>query len=407
VVLGALLVIMWIAYRLTRPEPLLGAPATRRSPGEVMAQAWLRLVAAPSAVFARVREATALRERHRVATSAALEAALDDDRFEPAHVEEQAERLFGWVQQAWARDDRDALATMVAEPLMREWYKRLSYFAMRGWENRVSVIGRPNVELVGLVNREGDDGDEVCVRISARLRDVVVDRDGHRLRSWPGERATKRICECWTLRKRDDGRWIVAMVQQRAEGVHVLSAPIVASPWMETDRVRHAALVEQAADRRIDPGELPALISPAFSDDAYRAALDLALVDDRYAPDLIRSVVRQAVEAWVEAVDGPDECLQALASEAAVDALLFAGDRTHATRVVVRGLRVERVTIVAIDRDGAVTVEVDARGGAYVEDRRSWSVLSGARGRQGRIRRRWTLELTADPARPWRIARVD
>ena len=40
-------------------------------------------------------------------------------------------------------------------------------------------IQQAEVEYVGLTNREDDAEDRVVVRVTARLRDVVIDRNGN------------------------------------------------------------------------------------------------------------------------------------------------------------------------------------------------------------------------------------
>ena len=36
---------------------------------------------------------------------------------------------------------------------MVEWSRRLDDFAAKGWHNRVEVLGEPEIQYVGLVNR--------------------------------------------------------------------------------------------------------------------------------------------------------------------------------------------------------------------------------------------------------------
>ena len=51
-----------------------------------------------------------------------------------------------------------------------------------------------------------------------------------------------------------------------------------------------------------------------FDGTARAAALDLAMVDGRFAPDVLEAAVRRAVEAWSEAVDGEDAALERAAT---------------------------------------------------------------------------------------------
>src|SRR5215207_8148355 len=57
----------------------------------------------------------------------------------------------------------------------------------------------------------------------------------------------------------------------------------------------------------------------------------------RFGPDVLEAAARRAVEAWAEAVDGKDAPLERLASREAVDELLYAGDSSRETRLVLRG----------------------------------------------------------------------
>ena len=120
---------------------------------------------------------------------------------------------------------------------MVEWSRRLDDFAAKGWHNRVEVLGEPEIQYVGLVNREDDDDDRAVVRITANLRAYVIDRHGRRImrRESKGEQIT--LTEYWTLARRGDA-WIVASIEQRAEGDHHLEGEIVASPWSDTESAR-------------------------------------------------------------------------------------------------------------------------------------------------------------------------
>jgi hypothetical protein len=76
-----------------------------------------------------------------------------------------------------------------------------------------------------------------------------------------------------------------------------------------------------------------------FDGDARAHALDLSLADARFAPDVLEAAARRAVAAWAEAVDGDDAALERMASPGAASALLYGGDATRETRLVVRGPR--------------------------------------------------------------------
>jgi predicted lipid-binding transport protein (Tim44 family) len=334
-------------------------------------------------------------------------AADDDEAFHAQRVRESAIALYTEIQQAWDARDTDRLARLAGPELMEEWRRRLADFERKGWHNRVVLTGRPDVEYVGLVNRADDADDRVVVRISCAMRDYVVTRSGERIMRDGHEREDVTCEEYWTLHKRDGG-WRLESIEQDAEGSHHLEGEIVATPWGDTTRLRQDAVAERAAGDAAPAGFAPAELADLdFDGTARAAALDLALADGRFDPDLIEASVRRAVEAWARAVDGDDAALRAHARPAAVDALLHPGDPSRRTRLVVRGPRVEAIRIAALDaaaQPAAITVELRVTGRRYVEDRDTAEVVSGSRDAERAFTEHWTLALDGVDAWPWRIA---
>jgi predicted lipid-binding transport protein (Tim44 family)/uncharacterized membrane protein YgcG len=347
------------------------------------------------------------RRRERVArvTTASAEAAADDAAFAAETVTGQAAQLFLDVQTAWDARDRDRLRQLVGPDLMVEWERRLDDFERKGWHNRVHVNGRPTVEYVGMVNREDDADDRVVVRVEASTDDYVETRDGGRIMHDGQSSAATQITEYWTLDKRENDRWCLLSIEQDAEGVHHLDSEIVASPWGDS-RVHDEAVAERAAADAAPAGVSPAeLVDVDFAGPARAKAMDLSLADGRFDVDLIETSVRRAVEAWAEAVDGADTDLEAVARPEAVRALL--GDADARTRVVIRGPKVEAVTITALDAEvtpATLTVELAVRARRYVEDRDTVALLSGSRDSESSFTEHWTLALDAEGEWPWRIA---
>ena len=345
------------------------------------------------------------RERVRHVELAAAEAADDDAAFAVTPVRDAADRLFRSIQAAWSVNDIATLDRLVGADLMVEWRRRLNDFSRKGWRNVVEVLADPQVEYVGLVNREGDAADRVVVRIEAELRDYVVERGGTRIMRKGENDEQTRLREYWTLAKRA-GSWILLAVEQHAEGAHHLGAEIVPTPWADTERLRAEAVAERAVAEAAPPGVSPAELADLdFDGTARAAALDLALADGRFDPDLIEASVRRVVAAWTEAVDGPDAPLEAVARPDAVRALLHpSGERS---RLVVRGPRVAQVRIATLDAAAvppAIGVEIDVRGRRYVEDRDTAAVLDGDRDAETAFTERWTLTLDGPRDWPWRIA---
>lgn len=349
------------------------------------------------------------RDRVRQVELAAVEAAEDDARFSPQRVHTAAEELFREVQLAWDRRDSGRLGTLLGPDLLLEWERRLADFARKGWHSRVEVLGDVQVEYVGLANREGDGEDRAIVLIEAPLRAYVEERGGRRIHRKGESDDTILLSQYWTLGMRE-GRWTLLSIEERAEGEHHLAEPIVASPWSDSERLRDEAVIETTTADELPAGFKPAdLVDLDFDGDARAAALDLSLADPRFAPDVLEAAARQVVEAWAEAVDGDDTALAELAGEPALAQLLHRGDDSEKTRLVVRGPRVRRIAIVALDaaaEPATVTIEVQLGGRRYVEDRDTAAVLSGSKDESATFTERWILSLDGSASSPWRIAAV-
>jgi predicted lipid-binding transport protein (Tim44 family) len=337
---------------------------------------------------------------------AAAEAGEDDDRFLPERLHVAAEQLFRDVQQAWDARDTARLGTLLGPELLEEWERRLADFSAKGWHSRVEVPGEVRTEYVGLENREGVDEDSAIVLIEATLR-AWVDGPGKRTILRKGEPDdTILLSQYWKLGRRED-RWILLSIEERAEGDYHLAEPIVSAPWSDTERLRDETVIERAAEDGLPAGFKTADIADLdFEGDARSAALDLSLADSRFAPDVLEAAARQAVEAWSEAVDGEDTALAAVASEPALHELLYLGDQSEKTRVVVRGPRVKKIAIVALDASvdpATMTVDVELGGRRYVQDRDTAGVLSGSKSDATVFGERWTLSLDGPESHPWRI----
>jgi predicted lipid-binding transport protein (Tim44 family) len=347
-----------------------------------------------------------LRERDRRVRTASAEAAEDDAYFASDELERHAIALFRAAQMAWDARDRAALQKLVGPDLLVEWERRLDDFDRKGWHNRVEVIGDPDVLYIGITNREDDTEDRAVVRIQASLRAYVLDSSGRRIMRKGEKDELVALVEYWTLARRD-GQWMVQSIEQRSEGDHQLDEPIVASPWSDRQRLADEALTELAVADALPEGFTTAdLAEVGFDGDARARALDLAVADARFAPDVLEAAARRAVGAWAEAVDGDDAALERVASAEAVSELLYAGDASRRTRLVVRGPRVKRIRIAAVrveEVPATMTVELELGGSRYVEDRDTTSVVSGSKERATTFTERWTLALDGPADAPWRI----
>jgi predicted lipid-binding transport protein (Tim44 family) len=344
------------------------------------------------------------RKRGRDVELAAAEAAADDESFAVARVREDAELLFRAIQAAWSRNDIERLHQFVAPELMKEWELRLKDFRRKGWRNKIEVKS-VEAAYVGLVNRAADEEDRVVVRISAHVRDIVTKRGGGEVvtRTDSGGSEYVDLREWWTLGKRDE-KWILLSIEQREEGEHHMESELVAAPEHDP-RIADEAVTELAVADKVAEGFTVAEVADLdFDGTARDAALDLALADGRFSPDVLEAAARRAVAAWVEAIDGEDAALQAVATPAAVAQLLHPeGDRT---RLVVRGGRVLAVRITALDAGSdpaRMSIEVDVSGRRYVENRDTVAVVAGSKDREIRFTERWTLALSGGEDAPWQI----
>jgi hypothetical protein len=269
-------------------------------------------------------------------------------------------------------------------------------------------VGEPRVEYVGLTHR-GDERDRVVVRIEAKLRDYVEDRFGNHVKRIGRVTDTVRIREFWTL-GRTHGRWALLSIEQGSEGTHALEDSVLATPWSDQTSLRDEAMLEGAAAEAVPEGTSVAEVADLnFEGDARAAALDLSLADGRFAPDVLEIAARRAVEAWAEAVDGDDSALTAIADRGAIQELLHPGDPSGRTRLVVRGPKIDRIGIVALDaaaQPPTMTIDVQLSGRRYIEDRASTLVLEGSRSRSMSFRQRFTVALQGDASSPWRLVAV-
>ena len=348
----------------------------------------------------QAREARAARDTE--ARAGAAVAAEDDAAFDADALTATAAELFADVQTAWDARDEDALRRLIGGDLLEEWIRRLADFAAKRWHNRVVLKGPPEIRLITLINRHDDEDDRVVFHVEQRMDAWVDTPKGKQYANDRTSPATV-LSEYWTMAKHEGG-WRLVSIEGDAEGAHHLTTPMVLDPADDPELAatsRTELAVGDAAE-----GSVAGLVSTGLHDDAQAAALDLALVDDRWSPDVLRIAVDRAIAAWATAVDGPDDDLERLAEPDAVRALLHGSDTSGKTRTVVRGPRVQEATIVRVADEGeggTMDVELRYRARWYREDRDTAAVLQGDRDAERELRAAWTFALTDDAADPWRL----
>ena len=308
------------------------------------------------------------RKREEQVEKAALEASMEDTAFDAEAVRAAAVALHKSIVEAWTARDRAALATLVGPDLMVEWNRRLDDFDRKGWHNITERLGDPTVEYLGLVNREGAQDDRVTIRIEAPIRDYTLDANGERLLRTDDTDDTTTLPEYWTLGRHDDGRWFLVSIEQDAEGSHVLEHDIVARPDADVARLRDEAVAEVAVVGNVPDEQVKDITPVSF--------------------------------------DGDDVSLSLVASPEAIDELLYAGDSSKRTRLVVRGPVLKSLRIARIDTDGTpptMTVEAEVTGRRYREDRDTTTVIEGSKDKERTFTEHWTMALDGNDKTPWRL----
>jgi hypothetical protein len=306
----------------------------------------------------RARGLKRLRGRARRAESAAFEASLEAPEFDPDAI----------------RAVIDAKLTALANPAsladlpdgaeLDRWRRRLE--AMPAGE----VTG---VQLLEIVNREGDDED----RVVATVRTGVVSSR-------------------WTL-VRADGAWIVSDITDAPVGERALSTPLVPGLWADVERLRTESTLELAAAESLqtdslDPGLIDTTRPPAD------ALADLALLDPRFGTHLLDIVIQRLVAAW-EARQ-----LDALANREAATRLLHPTRAAHAT-IVVHDLTLTSWSprLLRPDDPTRLDVFVQLEGIRYVTAPGETALLAGSQHARHPLHLTWSLTLVTDPAIAWRL----
>jgi len=270
-----------------------------------------------------------------------------------------------------------------------KWDEELRDYESRGEVNIVEIVSGPTVELVNLANRAGETKDTVTFRITATLDDRVRRPDGsHAVR----KDGSKRPVEYWTLRKDASGEWIVASVEQAAEGEHHLTSALETDAWDQKAVAREAVLEVAEKVSVAGGGDVLELTGISWSTDADAAASDLSLVDGRFDKAVLEVAVEQFLEEWAM-------------NDGSLD---FTSVRT-AHRTVMRKATVASIEVRSlVSRDPIVMrVVVDAEGVYYEVDRRTEEVLLGDAHKRRPVAFTFDLRLDGPSAKGWTVIAAD
>lgn len=337
-----------------------------------------------------------------------LVAAEDDPDFDYDNVLSQSTKLVQDVQDAWNRADRSALKRLLGEGLYGEWDLRLRDFERRGWRDHVTWNREPKALIVDFQNHAHDSMDRVVILAEMDLNEKVVDSDGYLLEEDVDSPfySSGPAYEFWTLGK-DRGSWRLLSIEQLYEGAYHLENDLVVSP-QESPLLSEEARTELAReDAVLDSGQVKEVYSPNVDDDVQAGLMDLALVDDRFAPDVVKISAQQTLRAWLDGVENNRGALSRLGSEYSVEKLLYGNDSSHSTRTVIRGADLLDFRIVGLDAEAdppEVSLNFVYSGVWYREDRNTLELLEGDRRREQKRVARWTLRLQDKGSDPiWQL----
>jgi hypothetical protein len=309
------------------------------------------------------------------ARRAAVQASLDDPVFAPERVESAVARILELTEALWHHGPERALHGRPDERVIRAWAENSA--EVLGPDARLA--GHKRVDILEVVNREREAEDRVVVRVR-----VQIDRGPH----VPFAARHVPLDTRWTLRHHDD-EWYLATVAGDPLAASLLSAPLIASPDEDTERLREASFEELTAPARPggpSPGELMDADAPPA-----QQLKDLAVADDRFEPMLIEATVRHVVTAWEQSADGSDAPLLGVATGAGAHALNFPA--TGRGRRRVRDARLQHWEVIHVDASATpprVAVRVRVQAAAWQTDGRA---ISGDDRHARRLDLVWTLEL--------------
>jgi predicted lipid-binding transport protein (Tim44 family) len=324
--------------------------------------------------------------RRAAQVEARVEAVADTDAtFALDALKERAVWLYTTAQRAWTARDRAVLKQILAPVLYVKWDEELRDYEARGEVNVVEIVSGPTVELVNVANRAGETNDTVTFRITASLHDYVRRADGSA--AVRKDRSTRPV-EYWTLRKDASGTWIVASVEQAAEGAHHLTAAIETDVW-DQKAVAREAVLEVAQNTSVPgAGDVLSLTGISWSTDADAAAGDLSVLDGRFDKAVLEVAVEQFLEEWAM-------------NDGSLD---FTAVRTP-NRTVMRDAKVSAVEVRSlVSREPIVVrVVVEAEGFYYEVDRRTEEVLLGDAHKRRPVTFTFDLRLDGPSAKGWTV----
>jgi predicted lipid-binding transport protein (Tim44 family) len=329
------------------------------------------------------------------ARASTVEAEVDtladtDVTFDVEALRDRAARLYVTAQRAWTAGDESTLDAIMAPVIYGKWTEQLREYVARGEINVVEIVEGPDVRMVNVANRPGETDDTVTFRITARLNDYVVSRR-------TGARTTRkdrsrRPVEYWTLRKNEQGQWIVAGIEQAEDGAHHLTDAIETDTWNQKSVARDAIL--EVAERTSGPRatDVLSLTNISWATQADEAAADLSLVDARFDKSVLEVAITTFLEDWAM-------------NDGSLD---FTAIRTP-NRTVMRTATVRRIEVRELTSREPIAfrVAVAAHGIYYEVDRRTEEVVTGDPRATRTVPFLFTMRLDDASSRGWTVTAVE
>lgn len=345
---------------------------------------------------AQLRVLTRLRARR--AERVAVEASVEDVAFSPEAIRASVTEMLDAAQAVWAGHEEPAHRERRDIQMIRGW--------ANGWRQQIGeglrISGRPKIDIVSVVNREDQTEDRAIVRLHLRIH-----RDPKASGNEAGDgtilaQRHVRFEDRWTLMRRGDS-WLLASVSGDPISDELISAPLIASPVEDDERLHEAAWRELAGQEAVPTGELRALVDRDLSPtDQLR---EFASLDGRFSPQLLQAELHHLVQAWEAHSDGSEQPLRQLASASAIRALVHPGDGS--VHRFIRDAELLDWKVVGIDLESGpphVSVRVQIDAAVWASDHGRWRGDDRRRTKHALV---WTLELAA-PARHdvvWELAR--
>ena len=332
------------------------------------------------------------RRRDRRAERTAVEASLDDPAFSPDSIRAAVKTIATLGVAVSDGDEPPALRGRRDIALIRAWGRGVR--AEAGAFLRVDAD--PTVHVLRVVNREDEAEDRVVARVCMNIA-----RDPRRSHNLPGDQTLLaarhvRLEQRWTLGRHGDDWFLLSMSGDPLSSA-VMSAPLIASPVDDEDRLREAGLQELGAAGAVAGVSAGELVDSDST--PSQQLIDLALVDDRFDPTLLEATIKHILEAWEAVSDGSAHPLSEVATKKGIRSLEYPGGpggRRYVRDATLSHWNVSEIT------SGGVRVAVQLKAAVYRSDGHS---VTGSDSRRRKLSLVWTLKLgrDADEAARWRL----